>query len=300
MFSEVFDNNKGFDVVIGNPPYFVYEGKHKDEIQEIKRDKKNFQIALGGKLNAYKLFLAKAVNSLTAPNNKGIVSYIFQNSFLADKQANELRKHILNNTQLVVIDSFPERDNKKKRVFESVKMSVCVVLLKQTLPSEAFTVNVWEDRNKTKGITTAFTKEEIKAIDKENETIPRLKQENVGLVVKMNNIQQQYKIHCWQGELNMTVHRKYFNQDKNNPLVLKGASVQRYFWTQNMSQGTVEYVDSVRYLQDFPKAEKAKHHEFERIVMQGMTGANDKIRLVSTIVPRGYYFKFRKLILCRK
>ena len=35
--------------------------------------------------------------------------------------------------------------------------------------------------------------------------------------------------------------------------------------------------------------EKSAHHKYERIAMQGMTGANDKIRLVMSIVPQGYY-----------
>ena len=289
IFSDVFDNYNGFDIVIGNPPYFVYEGNHKDELQSIKNDKLNFQIALGGKLNAYKLFLAKAINSLTYKNGNGLISYIFQNSFLADKQANELRKYTINNTQILTIDSFPERDNKKKRVFESAKMSVCIVLLKQEQPTHSFTVNIWEDKDKKKGITTSFNKDEIIAIDCENETIPRLDQENVPLIVKMNNIPEKIKLHCWQGELNMTVHKKYLSQDIHKPMVLKGASIQRYYWTQDMSQGIIEYVDADKYKQDFPKAEKALHHGNERIVMQGMTGANDKIRLVSTLIPKDYY-----------
>ncbi len=289
IFSNVFDNNNGFDIVIGNPPYFVYEGIHKDEIQSIKNDKQNFQIALGGKLNAYKLFLAKAINSLTYKNGNGLISYIFQNSFLADKQATELRKYTINNSQILTIDSFPERDNKKKRVFESAKMSVCIVLLKQAQPTNSFIVNIWEDKDKKKGITTSFNKDEIVAIDSENESIPRLNQQNVPLIVKMNNIPNRIKVHCWQGELNMTTHKKYLSQDLHKPMVLKGASIQRYYWTQDMSQGIIEYVDADKYKQDFPKAEKALHHNNDRIVMQGMTGANDKIRLVSTLIPKGFY-----------
>ena len=289
IFSNVFDNNNGFDIVIGNPPYFVYEGIHKDEIQSIKNDKQNFQIALGGKLNAYKLFLAKAINSLTYKNGNGLISYIFQNSFLADKQATELRKYTINNSQILTIDSFPERDNKKKRVFESAKMSVCIVLLKQAQPTNSFIVNIWEDKDKKKGITTSFNKDEIVAIDSENESIPRLNQQNVPLIVKMNNIPNRIKVHCWQGELNMTTHKKYLSQDLHKPMVLKGASIQRYYWTQDMSQGIIEYVNADKYKQDFPKAEKALHHNNDRIVMQGMTGANDKIRLVSTLIPKGFY-----------
>ena len=55
-----------------------------------------------------------------------------------------------------------------------------------------------------------------------------------------------------------------------------------------MSQGEIEYLDEKRFLLH-NNTEKAYHHEIERLAMQGMTGANDKIRLVMTIVPRGVY-----------
>ena len=35
--------------------------------------------------------------------------------------------------------------------------------------------------------------------------------------------------------------------------------------------------------------EKTEHHKFERIAMQGMTGANDKNRIIMSIVPVGFY-----------
>ena len=56
-----------------------------------------------------------------------------------------------------------------------------------------------------------------------------------------------------------------------------------------MSQGQIEYLDETAYLSKFGNSEKAKHHKFERIAMQGMTGANDKLRIVMSIVPAGYY-----------
>lgn len=125
-FADVFEKG-GFDIVIGNPPYFVYEGKNKGEIATLKV-LPQYKIALGGKLNAYKLFLAHALNCLV--KESGSTCFIFQNSFMADIQAANLREYILNNCQILSINSFPERDSKKKRVFESVKMSVCILLVR--------------------------------------------------------------------------------------------------------------------------------------------------------------------------
>mgnify|MGYP004714585477 CR=1 FL=1 len=280
------NGRNGFDIVIGNPPYVVYEGNHKGELDSIKKQAE-FKIALGGKLNAYKLFLAKAINTLTSKN--GIITLIFQNSFLADKQAENLRKYIFSNSEFITIDSFPERDNKKKRVFESAKMSVCIVFIRNCFSDSLFYINFWNDKDKTSGICTAFTPNDIKMIDSSSMTIPRIKKEFKELIIKIKNLKEVIKVKCYQGELNMTVHRPYFTMDSSFPKVLKGASIQRYFYTEDMSQGVVEYVNEKKYLKDFKKSEKAYHHESERIAMQGMTGANDKIRLVSTILPSNIY-----------
>ena len=56
-----------------------------------------------------------------------------------------------------------------------------------------------------------------------------------------------------------------------------------------MSQGQIDYLEEDMYLLEYGNTEKSSHHRFERIVMQGMTGANDKIRLVMSIVPQGFY-----------
>ena len=283
-FYDVFSQG-GFDIVIGNPPYFVYEGNNKEELP-ILRKQKELKIALGGKLNAYKIFLASSLNKLV--KNNGLNSFIFQNSFMADLQAVNLRKHVFNNCQILTIDSFPERDNKKKRVFESVKMSVCILLVRNANINNSFVVNIWDDKNKSSGITTHFTKDEISEIDPISLTIPRLREEAKPIVLKMIK-QRAITIKCYEGELNVTSHRPFFSSDPSLPVIMKGAGIQKYYYTFDMSQGQIEHLKEKEYLKKSGNSEKAHHHETERIVMQGMTGANDKIRLVMSIVPKGMY-----------
>ena len=283
-FYDVFSQG-GFDIVIGNPPYFVYEGNNKEELP-LLRKQKELKIALGGKLNAYKIFLASSLNKLV--KNNGLNSFIFQNSFMADLQAVNLRKHVFNNCQILTIDSFPERDNKKKRVFESVKMSVCILLVRNANINNSFVVNIWDDKNKSSGITTHFTKDEISEIDPISLTIPRLREEAKPIVLKMIK-QRAITIKCYEGELNVTSHRPFFSSDPSLPVIMKGAGIQKYYYTFDMSQGQIEHLKEKEYLKKCGNSEKAHHHETERIVMQGMTGANDKIRLVMSIVPKGMY-----------
>ncbi len=143
-FNDVFTQG-GFDIVIGNPPYFVYQENHVGEIKEL-RGINEYKIAFGGKLNAYKLFIANALSILCKKD--GVMCVICQNSLLADRQATNLRKHILEQNQFISIDSYPERDSKKKRVFESVKMSVCIPIVRKRKGNDYFRVYIWDDKNK--------------------------------------------------------------------------------------------------------------------------------------------------------
>lgn len=289
-FNDVFnreDEKNGFDIVIGNPPYFLYQELHVGEIRDLRNDN-DYTIAYGGKLNAYKLFIANALKKLLATN--GINCFIFQNSFLGDRQATNLRKYILKNSKFLKIDSFPERDSKKKRVFESVKMSVCISLVQNTKVESnyVFPVFVWDDKYKTSGFSTNFSLDDIMEIDNVDYTIPRLRPEYKTIVIKLLK-KKNVDIKCIEGELNVTFHKKYFGSDTANPIILKGASIQKYYHTHQMSQGQIDYLDEDKYLLECGTTEKSSHHKFERIAMQGMTGANDKIRLVMSIVPQGYY-----------
>lgn len=55
---------------------------------------------------------------------------------------------IFSDSLVLKVDSFPERDNVRLRVFESVKMSVAILLIrKQTnIVDQTFHVNVWKDK----------------------------------------------------------------------------------------------------------------------------------------------------------
>lgn len=282
----MFGVKDGFDIVIGNPPYDVYEGEKKSEIDIIKK-LNIYDISRGGKLNAYKLFLAR---SAEFQKDDGVLCEIFQNSFLGDNSAKLLRKYFFENQKIVQIDSFPERDNVKRRVFEAVKMSVCILVSQKTKMDDfIFTLNVWDSKHMDEGFSIDYSKKEILKFDPFSAQIPLLEEEIKEVFSKIYNNNSHAPVTCLEGELNMTFHKKYFRNDPTNPKIVKGAAVQRYRITDKLSQGEVEYLDVESYQKDYGTSKKSTHHEAPRIVMQGITGVDDARRLIMTILPAGAY-----------
>lgn len=284
----MFGVKDGFDIVIGNPPYDVYEGSKKDEIQILNKIEL-YEKAKGGKLNAYKLFIAKSFDLL---NYKGIFCQIFQNSFLADNSAKKIRKFIIEDSKIIKIDSYPERDDVNKRVFESAKMSVCILLCKkQKSTCNDFDLNVWESKNKLK-FSVKINRDSIIRFDDKNFVIPTITSEEMKIYSQVKkSVSSTFNdfSKCIEGELNMTFHKQYFTNNSDLPLIVKGAQVQRYYVTQKPSQGEVQYLDVDSYLIDYGKTEKSNHHKDKRIALQGITGANDKIRLVMSILEENIF-----------
>ena len=286
-FIDIFEEKNGFDVVIANPPYDVYEGHRRGEIEEIRRYAL-YEKTMGGKLNAYKLFLAK---SLTLQKPGGTLCEIFQNSFLADSSAKNIRKYFLENQKIIRIDSFPERDDIHRRVFENVKMSVCI-LLSNNIKTKAylFKLNIWNDKYMSSAKEGVFSNEDILNFDMECAAIPSVDIQEIKILKKVSSCPRLKKIaFCYQGEINLTVHNKLLHTKKNKfAPVVKGAAIQKWHLLEKMSQGEVVYLDEKKYLAE-NKGSKSKHHSVNRIVTQGITGVDEKFRLKATYLNEGNY-----------
>jgi len=124
-FPEVFDSEKteeqkGFDVVIGNPPYLLMQISNtpKPVLDYIEV---NFKVAQY-KIDSYHLFLERALLLL---NFNGIHSFIVPNTFLTNKFTNRLREYILSICAIQNISMIPET------VFETAEVDNCIVVFQR-------------------------------------------------------------------------------------------------------------------------------------------------------------------------
>ena len=102
FFSEVFDSNGGFDVIIGNPPYIQLQKFKGDPIQKVYKDL-NFEVydSMG---DIYCLFYEKGLSIL---RNGGVLSFITSNKWMRAGYGEKLRGFFIKNNPFTLIDLGP-------------------------------------------------------------------------------------------------------------------------------------------------------------------------------------------------
>jgi len=165
QFPEVFREG-GFDVVIGNPPYFSVVTFNKKDAEFFR---KRFSSSKG-QYNIYNLFIEQGINLL---KNKGLLGFITQNTFLIGTDYVAIRNFIINNSSIKeIIDLGGD-------VFKDANVTTCIsILLKDKRQknqikvsrkvSGGFVLFNQEDfvKNKAYQFNIYVSRDEIKIIEK--------------------------------------------------------------------------------------------------------------------------------------
>lgn len=300
-FPELLDEKgvfTGFDCIIGNPPYGLLNKKQNQntsisvapELLDYYKTSKVYEWAKGGVLNIYRMFICRCFSLL---KNDGHCCLIFPLAFMGDATNSKIRQFVMENTQVDFIEAFPERDIESKRVFKEVKMSVCILgATKRKKPSSyKFSVRIHRDKYVDDNNEAMFISyDEIKAIDNKYLSIPLIRQHELSIFLKMTNeCKRMSEISkCYTGEVDISLHSEFITNSSSDHSMLRGAQVQKYYITNDISQGDILFLKADGYL-DKNKGEKSQHHNRRRIVMQGITGVNEKWRLKMTMAQPPYF-----------
>jgi type I restriction-modification system DNA methylase subunit len=128
-FNKIMDK-RGFDVVIGNPPYINAIQLTKTLGQNVKNYWKNKYFSAKGTYDIYVLFFEQALNVC---KEGGFVSFITPNKYLSSPYGKALRELICKNYKLVKV-----LDLSKIRVFEDPSVYPIITIIQKTKPNKGY------------------------------------------------------------------------------------------------------------------------------------------------------------------
>ena len=143
--------------------------------------------------------------------------------------------------------------------------------------------HISEDENKA-----FFTSENISFLQPQYLSIPLVSPIETNILMKTYEMGKRFIEYgsCGEGEVHMTACKSAFSNDTKNAVLLKGAIIDRYILRKKMSQGEIVYIDE-KVLHKIKKIDMDVINN-ERIVMQGITGVNEKIRIKAMLVKSVY------------
>ena len=311
-FPEILDDEgrfTGFDAIIGNPPYGLFNKKQNQNVA-LTQDEKVTQLIRErfpeideGMINAAKVFYALAFR-LT--KKTGLIEMIVPFGILSETSSVKIRKKILTQHSFLKVSIFPERDSVRRRVFEDAKMSTAILLCSKAKIDCPILIGSSYKRE-IPSEYSSFSVEDIGSYSPNAWQMPMCNRATFDLMMKLRNQEHYQKFSdvttCMTGELDMTLGKKYLSEDSTETMLVKGVQVAPYILKtkdEDISQGKVEYVRTEDFFVKCSE-EKQKEIRHERIVMQGLSGINEKIRLKATLVPANYilansanFFKYQE------
>ncbi|MBE3038983.1 MAG: Eco57I restriction-modification methylase domain-containing protein, partial [Chloroflexi bacterium] len=290
----------GFDCIIGNPPYDVLEKERggaswpHSALADYVRANADYTQGIGGKLNLFRFFIVRSKTLVRAGGRFGMIVPL---AILGDISCAKTRRAFFDAFDGVEADCFPQKDNRKRRVFLDAKLSTVVLSASRCAlhrRSRRMTVrtypwNSFHDRNKECSIGL----DDLRILDPENLPVPLVDQASWNLCRKLYAVEGTRRLGeiadyvVRRGEVNQTVYREFITTNSKHARLLKGVEIRRYGLNLYLHQGHREWFDHKHFLKDnsdWPVA------QLRRIATQRITGVDDRLRVVATIMNPPCYF----------
>jgi type I restriction-modification system DNA methylase subunit len=303
--------HRGFDAVVGNPPYDVLSERELTEglipaaaaqvtncltsFQSLIRADPVFEPSIRGKNNLYKLFICKTLDLLAEGGRLGLIVPM---PLLGDDQAAAVRAILLERGAFTSVDSFPQKDDPKRRVFPEAKLSTCVFTFVKTNDEhsrcQSFEARQHpENKVQPASPTLMLRTADIPLYDPSNRSIVTSCQADWDLAVRivasgrMNRLGE--FVDFFQGEVNETVQRRRGALlDREGKLVIRGACVCLYA-VRDASQGDDIFLNVHKFLEGASPDSKAFHHRHPRVVIQEASPQNNFRRIIAALLPHGEF-----------
>ena len=283
-------DQQGFDAVVGNPPYDVLASKElgydvSDDLDYF-REASTYKPAIRGKTNLYKLFICRSVGLV---HTCGALAYITPMALLGDDQARGVRRLLLQQTGLVSIESFPQKDDARRRIFPEAKLSTAVFVTGGLFSNDSFTVKTHHGRVlEEKSPMLTVKPNQALEFDPGNNPILSCTQMDwdIAMRIMSGNIRRLGELSEFrQGEINETIQSEFLSGDNIGPEVLRGSSICMYA-NREPSQGAVLRLNLDGFLNAAGTGSKAWDHEWRRVGVQNVSPQNNFRRLIAAPISR--------------
>jgi len=244
--------------------------------------KLNYPEASGGMINASRIFYAF---SFKISAKYSYQSMIIPYGILTDTTSTKLRKKIFKENTFINIDAFPERDSISKRVFEDAKMSTAILITSKHKTQRNFNLGISHGKCIELNNRSEFNPCDLMKLNPELFQILLTDVESFQILVKIYSNKFVKKLGsfsaCLTGEVDMTFAREVLTDSLTDHKLIKGVQIDRYtekLKNEFISQGEIKFLDAELF-QNIYNGEKLHDTNNTRLVLQGLTGVNEKNRL---------------------
>jgi Alw26I/Eco31I/Esp3I family type II restriction m6 adenine DNA methyltransferase len=308
-FSEIVGaDGAGFDFVLMNPPYerlkpnlaeFMRErlpsgsrDVHEREFEvyrarlaeDVEYFRKSGEYELGNThtLDTYRLFIERA---LQLSRENGRIGFVVPSTLLGDLSARKLRRNLLLNNRVEIVEEFKEGS----RLFPAVTQAVCIVVVERggtTLKLKgSFNLDNLDQARKSVGLT--IHRKDIEKTMGDSLVIPRVPSDGWSILEKMHrnpSLGHLSWVKNHRGELDLTIHREYVHRDSKDSRLLRGSHITRYSILET-PEAKREYVNAGAFSEKLGSSGRIAHMRKPRIAGQQVSNRAQRWRLKFAPVP---------------
>ena len=258
-FAEIM-NNGGFDVVVGNPPYFNIKS------DDILKNSSDFKTLSNGVVNSATLFLKKSMNLL---KEGGYLGFIIPKSFAYVDSWKPIRQVIYKEAQLLVIVDV-------SKAFKDVLLEQVIIVIRKHKPKLSDSVVLISDFNtSTQSIAKTDYKEIVQndRISFQANTLEKAiyNKVNSGSVL-LGDISDNFR--------GIGVQKLISNKNNSGERILSGKEIQKY--------AINDYHNYVISRDKIPEISKVENLRKQKIMVQNIVAhIRDHIKITATYDPKG-------------